>query len=210
MKISVSSVEEALIIFLTGDFAYSAELQAFWMAFQGAMAVRNGANRDRKMHWFHAFVLSALSGYGGAMFTPLWMGHPTSMLSNDMNIAACILAFCIANYIPFDLGYKLGNTLPVVAVTVSFAQLFRALGVIKFTFLAFDQFKNNPSKYYPTPIFGPILYASLLGNMSGFFIKGFNKHLENGMPWPFQNGTFLSMVYAYCCRKCFHPLYLNR
>ena len=63
-------------------------------------------------------------------------------------------------------------------------QLFRAMGLIKFCEIAFDAFKNNPSPYYPIPVFGPILLPTLLGNFGGFFSKGFNGHLEKGMPWP--------------------------
>jgi hypothetical protein len=186
-----------LVSYLTGNFPFSPELQAFWMAFQGALVVRAGANRDKSMHWFHAFMLSVVSGYGGAAFTPLWMGLPTSMLSNDLNLASCIIAFIIANYMPLDIGFKLGNTLPVTIVTTTFAQLFRSLGVVKFTTVAFHAFKDSPSAYYPVPVFGPIAYGTLLGNMSGFFVKGFNGYLENGMPWPFQNGLFCCTFYHF-------------
>jgi hypothetical protein len=186
-----------LVSYLTGDFPFSPELQAFWMAFQGAMVVRAGPNKDKSMNWFHAFMLSIVCGYGGACFTPLWMGQNTSMLSNDLNLAACIIAFILVNYVPFDIGFKLGTTFPVTIITTTFAQLFRSLGLVKFTTIAFNAFKDSPSAYYPIPVFGPIAYGMLLGNMSGFFVKGFNGHLENGMPWPFQNGLFCCTLYHF-------------
>ena len=186
-----------LVSYLTGNFPLSPELQAFWMAFQGALVVRAGPNRDKSMHWFHAFMLSVVNGYGGAAFTPLWMGQHTSMLSNDLNLASCIIAFIIANFMPFDIGFKLGKTLPVTVITTTFAQLFRSLGVVKFTTVAFNAFKDSPSAYYPVPVFGPIAYGTLLGNMSGFFVKGFNGYLENGMPWAFQNGFFCCTFYHF-------------
>jgi hypothetical protein len=186
-----------LVSYLTGNYPFSPELQAFWMAFQGTMVVRAGPNKDKSMNLFHAFMLSILCGYGGACFTPLWMGQNTSMLSNDLNLAACIIAFFVVNYMPFDIGFKLGRTLPVTIVTTTFAQLFRSLGVVKFTTIAFNAFKDSPSAYYPIPVFGPIAYGTLLGNMSGFFIKGFNGHLEKGMPWPFQNGLFCCTLYHF-------------
>jgi hypothetical protein len=183
--------------FLTGDFPYSAELQCFWMAFQGSMAVRNGKNRDCKMHWFHALLSSTLAGYAGATFTAMWIGRPTSMLSNDLNIAFSIIAFTVVNYLPFDIGYKLGNTFPIVLITTVFAQLFRAFGLIKFSQIAHEAFRATPSPYYPTPVFGPILLPTLLGNFGGFFSKGFDGHLKNGMPWAFQNGLFCSSFYHF-------------
>ena len=161
------------------------------------MAVRNGRNSDGKMHWFHAFLCSVLAGYAGATFTALWMGRPTSMLSNDLNMAFCIIAFAIANYSPYDIGYRLGNTMPVVIITTVFAQLFRAMGLVKFCQIAHEEFKSNPSPYYPVPVFGPILLPTLLGNFGGFFSNGFDGHLEKGMPWPFQNGLFCSIFYHF-------------
>ena len=186
-----------LVQFLTGKFNGSDELQCFWMAFQGSMSTRNGPNHDRKMNWFNAFCVSVVSGYGGALLAPLWMGRPSSILSNDLALASCIIAFVLINYLPFDIGYKLGNTLPVTLVTCMFAQLFRTMGVVKFVAIAFEAFKATPSAYYPTPIFGPIVFATLLGNMGSFLLKGFNGHLEKGMPWPFQNGLFCATLYHF-------------
>ena len=110
------------------------------------------------------------------------------MLANDINMASCILAFIIVNYTPFDIGYMFCKTLPITIVTTSFAQLFRSLGIMKFVNVCFETFKDTPSAYYPIPVFGPILYATLLGNMGGFVMKGLEGHFQNGMPWPVQNG----------------------
>jgi TRIC channel len=186
-----------LVQFLTADFPFSNELQCLWMAYQGAMSVRNGPNFNRQMHWFHAFCVSVIAGYGGSLFAPLWMGRPTSLFSNDLSLPSCIIGFVAVNYFPFDIGYKLGNTLPVALITGLFAQLFRTMGIVKFVEIAYHAFKDTPSVYYPTPIFGPIVWATLLGNMGSFFLKGFNGHLEKGMPWAFQNGFFCATLYHF-------------
>jgi hypothetical protein len=163
------------------------ELQALGMSFQGAMAVRNGPNRDGKMHFFHAFALSTILGFGGGWMGFILMGKPSSMITNgDINITACFISFILANYTPFDIGHKVGNFLPFVLVYTSLAQVFRALGLVRFISAAFNEV--NPSPYYPIPVLGPILYGTMLGNMGSFFVKGFDGHLKNGIPWPFQNG----------------------
>ena len=180
---------DGVVRFLTGNFPYSGELQCIWMAIQGAVAVRMGPNKDGTLRWFHAFALSVMMGYAGSSFGFLWMGRPSSMLSSDLNMASCIIAFVLINYTPFDIGYRICSSLPVTIVTVSFAQLFRSLGIAKFASFCFETFKDNPSPYYPIPVFGPIIYATLLGNMGPLFVKGFNGHLKDGMPWAVQNGT---------------------
>jgi hypothetical protein len=121
------------------------------------------------------------------------MGKPTPMITNgDVNVIACLIAYTIVNYTPGDVGYKLVNFLPVVLVVTSFGQLFRSLGMMRFITTAFNEV--SPSPYYPIPVIGPVLYGSLLGNWGGFFLKGFHGHLENGIPWAFQNGELDSVV----------------
>jgi len=183
--------------YLLGKIPYSLELQCFWMAIQGCMKVREGANKDRQMNWFHSFCLSVVVGYGGGLLTPLWLGRPSAMISNDLCFGSCILAYIIVNCLPWDIGYKLCRTFPVVLITTLFAELFRVCGIVNFCNAAFDALKDKPSAYYPIPIFGPIFYASVLGNMGPLFLCGFQPYLANGMPWGFQKGLFCSAFYHF-------------
>lgn len=115
------------------------------------------------------------------------------MLANDLSFGSCILAFILVNYTPFDLGFKTCKFPPVVIVTTIFAQLFRSSGIMKLVMICYGVFKEHPSPYYPIPVFGPILNATLLGNMAGFVLKGLEGHVCNGVPWPAQNGTFTTI-----------------
>lgn len=207
-----------VIAFLTADFEYANELQSFFNALQGHLAVRRGANKDGELYWFHAFMMGIFLSFSGGTFGTLWLGKPTSMLSNDINIACIIITFILVNYTPFKIGFKLAQTFPVVIVTTSFAQLFKTSGLVKFCTVAFETFKDNPSKYYPIPVFGPIIYATLLGNFGGFFNKGFGNYLKNGMPWPFQTGLACATFYHFYVhdetgfiginlRHCFHLVF---
>ena len=191
-----------VIQFLTAAFPFAPEFQNFFMSVQGAMAVRNmresKSSEMRKMNWFHAFAQGLVTSYAGGLFAPMWMGRPTPMLSNDLCFGFCMIAFVLVNYTPFDMGYKLMKLLPFKMLTVMGAQLFRMMGIVTFVNIAYDAFKDSPSKYYPTPIFGPILNGTILGNMGFFFWKGFHGHLDSaGMPFPFQNGFFVSTVYHF-------------
>lgn len=184
------------INYLTGSFDYAAELRIFGQAFQACMAVRNGPNKENKMVWFHAFLLSLFTAFSGS-FTPLLMGRPALMLSNDVIFCAITLAFILVNYTPFSVGYKIGGSFPGVLVYTLFAQLFRVAGLITFNSIAFEAFKDSSSNYYPVPIVGPILLPIALANMGGFFTKGFDGYLKNGMPWPVQNGIFCATFYHF-------------
>mmetsp|Transcript_4814 Transcript_4814/g.7109 ORF Transcript_4814/g.7109 Transcript_4814/m.7109 type:complete len:305 (+) Transcript_4814:118-1032(+) len=190
-------VLEAAFAFLTGNFPFSVELQSICMALQGAMIIRSGVNKDGTMAWFHAFARGVIISYGGALFTPLWMARPTPMLTNDLNMASCILAYVLVNCTPSDLGYSMASLFPIRLLTVMGSQLFRTMGILKFVQIAYTALKDSPSDYYPTPIFGPILNAAVLGNMGSFFALGFDGHLKNGMPLPFQNGLFIASLYHF-------------
>lgn len=152
---------DLVVDYLVGRSPYSTENEAFWMAVQGAMIVRNGPNSTNRLHWFHAFALSVLFAFAGGLLGFMWMGKPSSMLSSDINMASCILAFTIVNYTPMDLGFKLLNTLPFAILTTMYAQLFRATGMMRFVMACFNEFKHSPSKYYPIPVFGPIIYGTV-------------------------------------------------
>lgn len=191
------TIPDNIVSILIGKFPLSPEMQAFWMAFQGAMVVRTGRNKNKDMAWFHAFVLSVLSGYAGSAFAFLWVGKPSSLLSNDLSLGSCIIAFLIVNCTPKDIGFKLGKSIPIVIITTLFAELFRVGGLVKFVDMGYNAFKDNPSEYYPIPVFGPIVLGTLLGNMGGFFTKGFDAYLNNGMPWRFQNGLFSGSFYHF-------------
>lgn len=185
------------IEYLTASFALAPEFQNLTMAIQGAMTVRNGPNKEKKMAGFHAFCQGLVLAYGGGLLTPLWMGRPTPMLGNDLCFSFCLIAYSLVNFIPLDIGYSVLNTFAARVLTVMGAQLFRNRGLITFVNIAYEAFKGNPSKYYPTPVFGPILNAAILGNMGSFFLNGFHSHLQNGMPWAFQNGLFIATTYHF-------------
>jgi hypothetical protein len=198
-SITLASVGTYLVQFLTGNFHLSGELQSFWMAVQGCMMVRAARNPTKKeLTWFHAFCLSVLAGYAGGWFGFVLMAKPTSMFYNDLNMASCIVAFLVVNCTPFDVGYRLCQTLPFSLLTVSFAQLFRSTAIPKFVQVCYHEFATKGTPYYPSvPVFGPIMYATLLGNMGGFITKGIEGHVESGMPWAIQNGLFTASFYHF-------------
>ena len=185
-----------LVALITADFPYATEILCLFMAIQGSMAVRKGANSKKSMNWFHAFLKSTLTAYSGAAFTNMFMGRPTAMFSNDIFFGACILGFVIVNYLPMDIGYHFFNTFVGEALYTVFSQVFRMGGVTGFSDAAYAAFKDTPSVWYPMPIFGPILFPVALGNMGGFFMNGFDAYLEKGMPWLFQQ--------AFACATFYH------
>jgi hypothetical protein len=182
--------------FLKADFRYAEELQALAVSIQGAMLIRTTQNKDRKMSLFRAFKYSLMAGYAGVCFGFLWFGTAGSILSNDVHMATAILAFSFVNYTPRDLGFKLCKTLPVKFITVLLAQLFRSIGLCQYVMAAFKIYKKHPpSGYYPIPVFGPILYGALSGNMFGLFSKGLEGSLAKGeVPLSFQNGKTCGLL----------------
>jgi Na+/H+ antiporter NhaD/arsenite permease-like protein len=174
--------------FLTADYPYASELQAFFQAYAGHLMVRRVHNNERQMNWFHAFMLGAVSSMGGGTFAPLLMGRPTFVLANELTVPILVVSYLLAYQTPFDIGYKFGNTLLFRIISTPFTSMFKTSGTVGFSTSAFYAFQDNESKLYSIPVVAPILYPTLLGNMGAFFVKGFNGHLKNGMPWAFQNG----------------------
>lgn len=183
-----------LIDFLTGKLPFTMELTILGQALGAAMTVKRGRNWDGEMHWFHAFVVTCVTAFAGGLFNFMWMGKPTSMISNDVVFACCVISYATMNFLPLNLGFKIADVLPVKIAIVSYGTLFKSLGMVGFTSAAYHAFEDTPSKYYPTPIFGPIWYGVMLGQMGGFVTKGIDGYLSGGIPWPFQNGKKRSKI----------------
>lgn len=132
-----------------------------------------------------------------ATFTNIFMGRPTAMFSNDVFFGSCLVGYGIVNHLPYDLGYRIFGTFAGSLPIAVFSQVFRVSGIYGFSDAAFQMFKESPSAYYPTPVFGPILFPSLLGNMGGFLWSGFDGYLGGGMPWLFQQGVSCSTFYHF-------------
>jgi hypothetical protein len=185
---------DLIVAFLSGSSPYHAELRTFGQAFMGALTVRSGANKNKDMNWFHAFALTTISAFGGGWFGFIWMGKPTSLITNgDVTLTLTAIAFVLLTYTPMNIGYMFGRMLPVKILLNSWAQLFRGLGMIGFINACAAEVA--PSKYYPTAVLGPVVYGTLLGNMGAFFLKGFHNHLEKDIPWAFQNGLVVGFFY---------------
>lgn len=178
-----------IVHFLTADYPYASELQAFFQAYAGHLMVRRVHNSARQLSWFHAFMLGAVSSFGGSTFAPLLMGRPTGVLANELSVPILIVTYLLTYHMPLDIGYKFGNTLLFRLIATPFTSMFKTSGTAGYSTAAFYAFKDNASKLYSIPVVAPILYPTLLGNMGAFFTKGFHGHLKNGMPWAFQNGT---------------------
>lgn len=161
------------------------------------MSVRNGPNKQGNMNWFHAFLKSTLTAYAGATFTNIFMGRPTAMFANDIFFGSCVIGYGVVNWLPLDIGYHFFNTFIGELLHTVFSQIFRVGGVSGFSDAAYAAFKDVPSVYYPTPVFGPILFPAALGNMGGFLWGGFDGYLEKGMPWLFQQGLSCATFYHF-------------
>lgn len=186
-----------IVDLVTMNFPYAAEVVCVAMAVEGSMAIRKGPNKNGQMHWFHAFLKSTLTAYAGASFTNIFMGRPTKMLGDDVFFGSCLIGFALVNYLPLGIGYEFFRTAIGSMLITAFAMIFRVGGVSGFSDAAYAAFKDAPSAWYPTPVFGPILFPTILANIGGFFWNGFDGYLEKGMPYLFQNGLFCSSFYHF-------------
>jgi len=202
LKMDPNTIQTALSYlssFLTLSFVSASTgnlLQCFFMALQGATTARKTlASRKKPFTWFKALALTSILSFGGAWFAPLLVGKPSKMLASEVNAPVIVLAFYLLFYSPMDTFYKISTTLPFTIVTTAFAQLFRAGGVVAFVNLGNSMF--SAGDIYPIPVIGPILLASMLGNMGALFLKGYEEHTKNGMPWAFQNGLWCASFYHF-------------
>ena len=196
-------------------------LIVFAQSFHGAMHVRTGINRNLQLNWMHALLLTIVSGNGGSIVTPTGMGQSMIILSNDFAILCCIVSFLMVNHFPWVVQKVQHSTLIMVLLTTS-SQIYRTTHTIHYTSKAFRYFagdgqfqsSNKPTnqhqhnnnyntpKIYPIPIFGPILYGTFFGCMSGCLQKAFHSRLQReGLPRTIQNSK-ADFLHHCCSHQC--------
>lgn len=190
---------ELPIRYLTYDFPQCLLFVGICMSIFGSMTVHDNLNKEKKLNYFHAFILSVCVGYGGALFTPWMLGRPIPLLLNDTTILVNMLVFWLVNFTP---AYYLFKSLPGLLITTSGAILFRCMGLQLFLNTAYDLVKDKDDMTihgYPLHFIAPIVYCSLLANTGPFIVFGFQKWLAHygGMPWPFQNGVMCGLFYHF-------------
>jgi hypothetical protein len=175
--------------------------------------------------WFYRFVQSVLIGYSGGIFGTIFLGKPCPFLLNDIHMTSCLVSFLLVQIIlPYIMQLLRQSifsnddssistfiysaiTIPLQMMITMYAQLFRSMGLMKFITVCHIELLVPPyhtiaTKYYTIPIFGPIIYGTMLGNMGGFILNGIDGYTQrSGIPYPFQNGNVFP---GFLC------VYLNR
>ncbi|GMI26387.1 hypothetical protein TeGR_g10041, partial [Tetraparma gracilis] len=114
-----------------------------------------------------------------------------------INLPACLIAYYLIFHSPSDSFYKLSTSAPGTLLITFFAQLFRATGIPRAVDLTLPLCRA--SAYYPTPLLGPILAATLMSNVGPLYRNGFQRHFADGAPWNFQNGWLCAGFHHLLC-----------
>ncbi|GMH80636.1 hypothetical protein TrST_g641 [Triparma strigata] len=188
-----------IIDLLKSNYSWSQENLNFFMAVSAVMAVRAADDKLRQSQskgnpWMYNLTHATLIGFGGGAFAPLLLARPSGLLAGgDFVALSSFVAYWLVFHSPFDVGYSVFSFLPLKIWTVLTSQLFKAGGICSYCNLGMGMF--NATKYYPVPIMGPILTATLLGNVGPVFRLGWSKWFEKGMPANFENGLWLGGFY---------------
>lgn len=142
-------------------------------------------------YWLQSLILCVLGSFGGGIIAPVLIGKPPAIFSNDLILFASIIVW----FFIYNLrGSSLLN-IPVIKLTwLFFLGVFRTNAVVGIVQVANTVLA--PSKYYPIPVFGPILAGTLLGSMGSFlpFDKGLAA-ISRNTPWPIQAAFYSSSFY---------------
>lgn len=233
-----NSVSSSIISYLMGQSLYSSELQSLGMALQANIIVQsrfshsNGNSNESSSYWFYRFLQSVFIGFSGGIFGTIFLGKPCPFLLNDIHMTSCVLSFVLVQIVLPNVRQVLqsmfptenssasssslihfGITIPIQIVITLYAQLFRSMGLIKFITvchleLLLPHYRSISTKYYNMPIFGPVVYGTLLGNMGGFILNGIDGYTQkSGIPYPFQNGNVSNNCVHVVCRHIVCVLY---
>ncbi|CAM9374970.1 unnamed protein product [Heterosigma akashiwo] len=172
------------------DWTYGYEIGLFCFCFSNAQRVKKELPNA---HWFESLVYFMITTFGGSCTVGLVTAGSPGFLKNDILPLMGTLAWFLAVYGPGDFPDHFASMPGVKEVLIFLKELFRGNGCINTVKQANMLFKAT--KYYPTPITGPIVCGILGSNAGGFFppSRGL-KAIENGYP-----GIFSAL-------NCFSPV----
>lgn len=155
------------------------------------MIARNVA-RVPKVSWLQRLVLTFTAAFGGGTLVPLLLGKPPVWLLNDLLVTVTLLCWFLANYTP--VGRLVDSTTVLRLPLNLMANVFRGNGCCNTTAMASKALPS--SKWYPTPLFGPV-FLGTLGSTGGNFLP-FDKGLaalRNGLSMAFQPPLIGAILY---------------
>lgn len=141
-------------------------------------------------YWLHSLALVVLTGFGGGIIVPLFIGKPSFIMTNDLIIPMCVLSWYSIHYLGL---YDVLNWKPIKVVWGLYLAIFRAHSAVDAVNLSLTVLKPGP--YYPVPLVGPVLCSTLIGCLGGFMPldKGLLP-ISKSTSWVVQ-GAFMSAAF---------------
>ncbi|CAM9633065.1 unnamed protein product [Choristocarpus tenellus] len=180
--------------FLLQQWTYGPEVCLSAFALLGAAKVRKVVKASGgQMFWAQSLVLTFMVGFGGGILAPFLLGKPPVIFTNDLLVPLVTVAWFLVNLTEGVIFRVLGT--PVInQVMLVLGECFRANAMCGVVLAANKVI--SASKYYPIPLWGPILLGTI-GACGGMFLpldKGL-QGLKNGAPWPMQSAFYGSMFF---------------
>jgi len=182
---------DAFEAFANMQIPYVRELATVGNAINGTLGIYASLQGQPTLYWLHSLILTVMGSFGGGLIAPLFLGKPAAVFTNDLVVFACIVCWYFVHYLG---GSRLLNWKPIRMIWSIFVGLFRTSSVIGLVAMANSTL--SASKYYPIPLFGPILSGTLVGSMSAFLPldKGLAPIAKN-TPWPIQAAFMTATFY---------------
>jgi len=176
---------------LLKQFPYSTEICIFCYTLYIGVRLRKQLESN---FWFHSLVLYFFGAFGGGTIVPTILGKPPVYMANDFVGICGIISWYLTQYCPGDLVNKCFSLAIPKFVLTSVAAIFLGNLLVDNVQLAHTIFK--PSKYYPIPIFGPIICGCLCVSAAQFFPlnRGLDA-IKKGVPFNIQSAFVCSTFY---------------
>jgi len=192
-------MELAGLLAAFGSWVWRAFLFQWPFAFEITIFVRQliGASKIRdKGHyfWFHSIVMMMVTCYAGGSLSRMLMGLPPVIFTNDYLFPVAFVAWALIHRCPWDVVYKTLKMPGIREIASLMMEMYRGNSMLNTIELANRTFK--PSKYYPMPLFGPILIGAIATSSGNFIPANLGlKNVEYRVPWNIQCGILSSVFY---------------
>jgi len=173
------------------------EITLFSYAFVVAARVRGMENaQGKKFFWPNSIARVLILCYGGSTMIPIMLGSPPVSFVNDAVITITLIAWWLCNYCPGDFFYKTYASSSYVRTCMIFGfEVARGNVCLNWLKKAHDVIPAT-GKYYPIPIWGPLLAGTFAGSFGGFIHNGLAA-VDKEVTWLVQGALYVTAAYHF-------------
>mmetsp|Transcript_61434 Transcript_61434/g.139071 ORF Transcript_61434/g.139071 Transcript_61434/m.139071 type:complete len:245 (+) Transcript_61434:296-1030(+) len=152
--------------------------------------------KGKKFFWFSSIARVLMLCYGGSTMIPIMLGSPPAAFMNDAVISITLVSWWLCNCCPGDIFYSTYTSSKLLRGISGFFFEIARCNVCLIWLKKGHAVIPAGGKYYPIPIWGPLLAGTFAGSFGGFVHNGLAA-VDSEVTWLVQSAAYVTAAYHF-------------